>query len=85
MIPTAEQIVEAAEQAATTQLGVIRLINKAYRDMDESRLWPICGRFNATNRAIRRVNNYERNAGTVSPLERAYMIEGELSQIVNAE
>lgn len=36
-------------------LSDIRKINKKMRNKDDSNLWPILGRFNATERAIRRV------------------------------
>ena len=33
----------------------VRQINKLFRKHDESHLWPVCSRFNATERAIRRI------------------------------
>lgn len=61
-------------------------INRAFRAADDSLLWPIYGRFNATERAIRAVQRFMRDAGVdLSGLEYAYAVEAELSRIVNAE
>ena len=38
-------------------------INRAFRAADQSHLWPISGRFDATERAIRAVRRYMRAAG----------------------
>ena len=77
---TAEEIVQQAEAG---NRSVKASINKLYREQDESHLWPISGGFNATERAIRRVREVKRVNGGMSPLEYAYAIEGELSEIVN--
>ena len=77
---TAEQIVKQAEAG---NRSVKASINKLYRQQDESHLWPISGMFNATERAIRRVREVERVNSTMSPLEYAYAIDGEISEIVN--
>jgi hypothetical protein len=37
----------------------IRQINRWFRLRDESHLWPVKGRFNATDRAIKRLQSYE--------------------------
>lgn len=61
-----------------------RAINKLYRQQDESHLWPILSRFNATERAIRNVREFQRLLGeSLYGLEYCYAIEGELSRIVN--
>ena len=77
---TAEQIADLTDHL----YGVnnIRAINKIYRSMDESHLWPISGKFNATERAIRRVRN---NSDPMYGLEYCYAIEAELTAIVNGE
>lgn len=54
-------------------------INRLFRAQDESHLWPSLGRFNATNRAIRRVQATE----IQDPLEYCNAIDAELSYIVN--
>lgn len=61
-----------------------RAINKHFRTTDESNLWPICGKFNATERAIRRVRRFQAQTGTpIEGLEYWLALESELSNIVN--
>ena len=61
-----------------------RAINKHFRTTDESNLWPICGKFNATKRAIRRVRRFQAQTGTpIEGLEYWLALESELSNIVN--
>lgn len=61
-------------------------INKAFRAADESHLWPINNRFDATERAIRAVQRFMRESGVdLTGLEYAYALEAELSRIVNAQ
>lgn len=63
----------------------IRQINAHFRKNDESRLWPVCGRFNATERAIRRVRRLRRMGLDVNGgLEYYLTVEREISEIVNA-
>lgn len=59
-----------------------RQINKHFRDMDESKKWPISGRFNATNRAIRKTNKLFPG---LQGLEYYLAIDAEITRIVNAE
>ena len=48
-------------------------------------MWPINGRFDATERAIRRVRRYMREAGVdLSDLEYAHPIDADLTRIINA-
>ena len=62
----------------------IRQINAYFRQHDESRLWPVCGRFNATERAIRRIRRARRQGMCVSPgLEYYLTLENEITEIVN--
>lgn len=62
----------------------VRKINAYFRKHDESNLWPICGRFNATERAIRRLR---RNGTTgylyYGGLEYYLTLENEITNIVN--
>lgn len=60
----------------------VRQINAYLRKNDDSYLWPVCGRFNATERAIRRVRRMglAGNGG----LEYYLTVEREISEIVNA-
>ena len=63
----------------------IRQINQLFRKHDESRKWPICGQFNATERAIRRLRKVMRCNGTTSGFEYALMLDDEIGRIVNRE
>ena len=81
MILTAEQIYEKASKKTDSVLGQIRIINRLFRQQDDSGLWPIRGRFNVTERAIRHARLY----GTMSPLEYAMFLENDTSDIVNNE
>ena len=61
-----------------------RAINKYHRSIDDSKLWPICGKFNATERAIRRVRRFQaRTVTSIKGLEYWLALESELSNIVN--
>jgi len=63
----------------------IREINKIFRAKDDSNLWPICGRFNATERAIKRLQRARRAGLEISGgLEYWLSLEREISEIVNA-
>lgn len=61
----------------------IRKINKAFRAKDESHLYPICGKFNATDRAIRSARKFRRANGELKELEYITFLEHEISRIVN--
>ena len=61
----------------------IQQINRLFRAHDESRLWPICGRFNATERAIRRLRKVLRCNGETGGFEYALMLDEEIGIIVN--
>lgn len=59
-------------------------INRLYRIRDESKKWPISGKFNATERAIRKVRTFCREGGyDLQGLEYALALDEELSRIVN--
>ena len=61
-----------------------RAINKYHRSIDESNLWPICVKFNATERDIRRVRRFQAQTGTpIEGLEYWTALESEISTIVN--
>lgn len=63
----------------------IRQINAYFRENDDSHLWPICGRFNVTERAIRRIRRLRQQGLCVYPgLEYYLTLEREISDIVNA-
>jgi hypothetical protein len=44
------------ESLSMIENGSVRVINAYFRAKDESYKWPICGRFDATERAIRRLH-----------------------------
>lgn len=80
-ILTAEQIARLTEDK--DGLANIRAINKLYRTQDESHLWPIRGRFNVTERAIRKAREFQRHSESVYGLEYCYLLETIMSEIVN--
>ena len=77
-ILTAEQIADKTD--STNEIANIRAINKFYRMQDESNLYPVNGKFNVTERAIRRVR---RLGMAIYGLEYCYALEHEISDIVN--
>jgi hypothetical protein len=62
-----EQIVRKGEEKSNTELGQRRIINKLFRRQDESDKWPIQGRFNVTDRAIRHAQKFEQASEIMSP------------------
>ena len=60
----------------------VRQINKRYRAADESHLWPICNKFNATERAIRHLRAVRRECIMD---DYAAELDAELTRIVNNE
>lgn len=60
----------------------IRQINKFYRSTDTSELWPVNGKFNATERAIRKVQKMRKHHNMVG-LEYAMALEQVLCDIIN--
>ncbi len=64
----------------------IECINKLFRAQDDSDLWPICGSFSATERAIRRVRDQRRYGAAIDDgLEYASAISCAIGEIVNSE
>lgn len=81
---TAEQIAQAAE--SYNGLANTAAINRAYRAQDESHKWPIRGRFDVTERAIRRTRrNFGLCGYPCEGLEYALALDAEMSRIVNDE
>ena len=80
---TAEQIAKMFEDK--DGLANIRAINKYYREHDDSNLWPVFGKFNATERAIRKARLWQQASGAVYGLEYCYLLEQLISKIVNSE
>jgi hypothetical protein len=61
-----------------------RQINKEFREIDESNLWPIRGRFNVTERAIRKARQLMAcNGEFSSPYHYRAVLEAFMSEIVN--
>lgn len=64
----------------------IREINRHFRNEDESDKFPICGKFNVTERAIRKLREYRRQGMVINEgLEYYLALENEISNIVNDE
>lgn len=61
-----------------------RQINALLRKEDDSHIWPICGRFNATERAIRKLKRLEKEGLEVNKgLEYYLTLNDIISQIIN--
>jgi hypothetical protein len=82
-ILTPEQIAERTDHLEG--LANTRAINALFREQDESHLYPINGRFDATERAIRKAREYQAAAGAVYGLEYCYLVDQLISDIVNSE
>jgi len=78
---TEEQIANQAE--IYNGRANIAEINRLYRAQDESHLFPICGKFNATERAIRKARKFQSEAGAVYGLEYCYLLSELISEAVN--
>jgi hypothetical protein len=61
--------------------GTIRQINAYFRANDTSHKWPVCGKFNATERAIRRLRKTQQYVGGE---EYFSALDVEISIIVNS-
>jgi hypothetical protein len=77
---TPEQIADRADRF--NGRANIAAINRLFRRQDESHLWPIRNRFNATERAIRRLR---RDGYYCGGFEYAYALDSEISRIVNSD
>lgn len=62
----------------------IRQINALFRAQDESHLFPVNKRFNATERAIRRLQRLRRECPIAPGVEYAFALGEEISRIANA-
>jgi len=80
---TEEQIAKQTDHL--DGLANIRAINKIFRSQDQSDLYPTNGRFNVTERAIRKVREFQRQTGAIYGLEYCYVLYAEIGQIVNSE
>lgn len=83
---TLEMKVPAFDECGPASLRSRTIINKVMRRIDESNLWPICGAYNATNRAIRRLRKWERDGREFdSAMSYWLALDNEISNIVNKE
>lgn len=82
-ILTAEQIFAKAKKKRDNPVGQRVFINRMFRAQDDSNKWPISGKLNVTERAIRHANKFERDSDVMSPLEYALFLEQDMSRIVN--
>ena len=80
---TTEKIAEYC--ADLSGIANIRAINKLFREQDESHLFPINGRFNVTERAIRKARQFQRDSGAVYGIEYACLLDNIISSEVNNE
>lgn len=64
------------------EANYVRLINSDFRKVDQSHLWPISGRFNVTERAIRRLAK-QRVLSGVEFGNYEKVLEQEISALVN--
>jgi len=73
---TAEAIVKVSRDRAD--------VNKFFLAQDDSKLWPINGRFNVTKRAINRIRRLEREGLVLDDLlGYALTLENIMNEIVN--
>ena len=61
-------------------LANIRAINKLFRAQDDSYLYPIYDKFNATERAIKKIR---KQGYALAGLEYCFALETEITEIVN--
>ena len=62
----------------------IREINRHFRNEDDSDKFPICGKFNVTERAIRKLREYRRQGMIIGEGLNYYLaLEAEITRIVN--
>ena len=81
---TPYQIAERAERYEGR--ANIAAINALFRRQDESHLYPIRGRCDATERAIRRLRRLAREGLALEPgLEYALALDAEIGAIVNGD
>lgn len=83
MALTAEQIAERCDRYNGT--ANIAAINRYYRRQDCSRGFPVMGKFDVTERAIRRLRVQRQGGSGPAPgIEYAVALDDEIGRIVNA-
>lgn len=80
-ILTMEQIAKMTDDL--DGMANIKAINKIFREQDQSNLWPICGKYNVTERAIKKARKFMADSGAVYGLEYCYLLDGIISDLVN--
>jgi hypothetical protein len=80
-LPLTPYQIAAKADGVPTRLGSIRIINRLFRAGDDSDAWPISGKFNVTERAIRKLRRLQVVDG--AGLEYALCLHGEIGRIVN--
>ena len=83
MILTPEKIADLCDDL--DGIKNITAINRLYREQDESHLFPICNRFNVTERAIRQARKMANINGPVYGYEYSLLIDQLISDIVNSQ
>lgn len=78
---TPEQIADAVKDLSGKKQFME--MNRLLREQDESHLWPVRGRFNVTNRAIRKARQFISECGTLEPLEYCLLVDSLVSEMVN--
>ena len=82
MEPLADYAARIAEPYEGRQNRTV--INRIFREYDDSHKWPINDQFDATERAIKRVQKFMRDSGCdLQGLEYALTLDREISNIVN--
>lgn len=81
---TAEQINNQTSHIESPEAQV-EAMKAIFLEKDDSSLYPINGRFNATERAFNNIALLEEANGPLYGLEFALSVEHEISEIVNAE
>lgn len=79
---TAEQI-DANTQDIDCPVEQVTAMKALFAEQDQSHLYPINGKFNATEMAFSQVEQLEECNGALYGLEFAYAVETALSEIVN--
>jgi hypothetical protein len=83
---TAKLALAEANNGYKEGIAIIRAVNKVFRERDESHLFPIRGKFDVTERAIRRVRKmYHDGAEWYSAEDYIAHLEATISEIVNDE
>lgn len=89
-IPPGEQLLPERVKSVRAHIFKLKIMKtrrqifKEVRTRDDSNLWPVSGRFNLADRAIRRLYKFENQYGErLDGLELELWLENEMTQIVN--